>query len=108
MADPGFDLAEMRNAVKLGSIEWQRHVLERMANREIRRQEVLKVLLTGERIEVYPEDYPFPSALFLGWINKTPLHVVAAFSAARKTVYIITVYEPTRTHFESDFKTRKK
>jgi hypothetical protein len=108
MADPGFDLAEMRNAVKRGSIEWHRHALERMVSRGTKRDEVLNVLLSGERIEDYPEDYPFPSALFLAWINKRPLHVVVAFSTGRKIVYIITVYEPSRTHFEDDFKTRKK
>ena len=98
----------MRNAVELGRVEWHRHVLERMAERTITRQDVLKTLLNGERIEDYPHDYPLSSALFLGWVEERPLHVVAAFDPGRTTVAIITAYEPTLDRFEADFQTRRK
>jgi hypothetical protein len=88
-------------------IEWQRHALERMVERGIRRSEVLSVLLSGELIEDYPEDWPFPSGLFLGWVECRPLHVVAAFYTEGERAFIVTVYEPDLDHFEADFKTRK-
>jgi len=60
-----------------------------------------------ECIHVYPEDTPFPSALFFAFVEGKPLHVVAAFDKTEKKVYIITAYEPSLEVFESDFKTRK-
>ena len=38
-----------------------------MLERGISRSEVFEALLSGEEIENYPNDTPFPSALFLGW-----------------------------------------
>lgn len=107
MAD-GFDLEAMHFAVRRGRIEWNRHALERMAERGILREEVKAVLLHGKRIEDYPEDYPLPSALFLGRPHDRPLHAVAAFNADNGMVFIITVYEPDLDHFEPDLKTRRK
>ena len=66
------------------------------------------MLLEGERIEDYPDAYPLPAALFLGWPRGRSLHVVAALDTASKTAYVITAYEPTREQFEPDFRTRRK
>jgi hypothetical protein len=104
----GLDLEAMRFAVRRGRIEWQRHALERMVKRVILRQEIKQVLLKGELIEDYPEDYPFPSALFSGGTKERPLHVVAAWDAIQIMVFIITVYEPDLDHFEPDLRTRRK
>lgn len=71
------------------------------------RHDVLMTLLSGEKIEDYPESFPFPAALFLSWIDSRPLHVVAAFDPASHWVFIITVYRPDFEHFQQDFKTRK-
>ena len=90
-----------------GNIEWHRHGLERMLQRGISRKTVKEVLLTGEIIEDYSDDKPFPSALFLGWIEEEPFHVVAAFNHARNYCFVITVYKPDLEHFESDYKTRR-
>ena len=65
------------------------------------------MLRAGARIEDYPEDVPYPSALFLGWVEGKPLHVVAALDAPAQWAYIITAYEPDLEHFESDYRTRK-
>lgn len=102
------DLERMREAIQAGRVEWQRHALERMARRGIRREEVFQAMLTGERIEDYPDTKPFPSALFLGWSRVRPLHVVAAYDSLGDRAFIITVYEPDLEHFEPDFKTRRK
>ncbi len=66
------------------------------------------LLVTGVIIEDYPDDAPFPSALFLGWHASDPLHVVAALDTGRETVYIVTAYKPDLAHFMDDFRTRRK
>ena len=94
-------------AVENGNIEWQRHALEKIFEREISRKIVKEVLLSGEIIEDYPNSKPYPSALFLGLINDKPFHVVAAFDNESGYCFIITAYKPDLEHFEPDFKTRR-
>ena len=96
------------NAIENHQIEWRKHALQRMFERSIQREEVIKTLLRGEIIEMYKYDTPFPSMLYFAMVNNRPLHVVAAFEKVNSKVYIITAYEPNVEEFESDFKTRKK
>lgn len=104
----GFDIEHMRRILRDARIEWQRHALERMTTRNIRRSDVLEVLLSGELIEAYQDDRPFPSGLFLGWVASRPLHVVAALDADNNRVFVVTAYEPDLAHFEPDFKIRRR
>jgi hypothetical protein len=75
------DKDRLREAIQNGMIEWQTHALERMMKRGISREIVKQVLLEGEIIEDYPDDKPFPTALFLGWFQRNPLHVVTALDS---------------------------
>jgi hypothetical protein len=102
------NLAVLRDAVAAGSIEWRKHVLQKLAERGIAQQAVREVLLKGERIRDYTEDKPFPSALFLGYVSAKPLHVVAACDETCRQVFVITVYEPSLDVFESDYRTKRK
>ena len=95
-------------ALENGYIEWQRHALEQMMERGISRETVKEVLRNGELVEDYPDDKPYPSGLFLGWIKGKPLHVVAAFDSLTGWCFIITAYKPDLEHFESDYKTRRQ
>lgn len=99
---------KLKEAIDNGNIEWQRHALERMMERGISRNTVMKVLLTGEVIEDYADDKPFPSALFFGWIEGMPFHVVSAVNEEKCCCYIITAYRPGSEHFEADYKTRRE
>jgi len=101
------DRERLRIAIENENIEWQRHTLERMMKRGISREIVKKVLLTGEIVEDYPEDKPYPSALFFGMIANAPLHVVAALDPIGGYCFVITVYRPDLEHFESNYKTRR-
>ena len=69
---------------------------------------MIEVLRNSECIEDYPDDFPFPSALFLGWQGSQPVHVVAALNESPPEVFVITAYEPDLEHFEPDYKTRRK
>lgn len=99
---------KLRIALENGFIEWQRHALERMMERGISRESVKEILKKGEIIEDYPDDKPYPSALFLGWVRGEPLHAVAAFDSLTGWCFIITAYKPDLEHFESDYKTRRQ
>lgn len=78
-----------------------------MAERRISQATLLEALRAGERIEDYPDDEPYPSALFLASVAARPIHVVAAMDADSDWAYIITAYEPGLDHFSSDFRTRR-
>ncbi len=94
-------------SIQNGNIEWQTHALERMLKRGISREIVKQVLLGGEMIEDYPDDKPFPSALFLGWFQGEPFHVVSALDSLNGYCFVITVYRPDLDNFEPDYKTRR-
>ncbi len=67
-----------------------------------------QALLTGEIIERYPDDQPYPSCLVLGWLaSADPLHVVCSKGDFEPALRIVTVYEPDDALWESDYKTRK-
>ncbi len=100
--------SKLKSALDRSNIEWEGHVLERLILRRISLAAVIQVVGSGQLIEDYPDDRPYPSALFLGWIETKPLHVVAALNEAAPKVFIITAYEPDLKHFEPDFKTRRK
>ena len=84
------------------------HAVRRMFERKISESEVLEVLNSGETIEDYPADQPYPSSLLCGVVSARPLHVVAAASTESSERIIITVYEPDRDLCGPNFKTRKK
>ncbi|MFN3477111.1 MAG: DUF4258 domain-containing protein [Candidatus Methylomirabilales bacterium] len=64
--------------------------------------------MTGEVIEEYPNDTPYPSRLVLGWRGARPLHVVVADNPDSQETVVITVYEPDPEQREPDFRRRKK
>jgi hypothetical protein len=77
-----------------------------MFQRRVDEKDVRSVLETGEIIEVYPEDTPYPSRLILGWLESRPLHVVAADNIAYNETIVITVYEPEQDKWSLNFKRR--
>ena len=84
------------------------HAIQRMALRDdISEAEVHAVLTTGEAIEEYLDDTPFPSRLVLGWVGSRPLHVVAADNPEEEDTIVITVYEPEPDQWEVGFRRRR-
>ena len=103
-----FDVYGLKRNIEKGHVQWQQHALERIFQRGVKREDVFGVLQEGEIIEEYFDDKPWPSALFLGWVDGQPLHVVAAYSREFQKVAIVTVYEPSLEYFENDFRTRRR
>ena len=83
------------------------HAIQRMYQRSISEEEVRIVIKTGETIEDYSDDFPYPSRLVLGWHGPRPIHVVVADNTDNRENIVITVYEPDPAEWEADFKRRK-
>lgn len=83
------------------------HAIKRMYQRSISEPEVRHVIATGEIVEDYPDDTPYPSRLLLGWHGRRPLHVVVADNTDDRENIVITVYEPDPAEWDADFKRRK-
>ena len=98
---------EWIKAVEEGAVEWSAHALKTMFERDISREAVKHVIRTGEVIETYQEDRPFPSTLILGFWKNKPLHAVTAYDTAGSRLYIITAYVPDERHFQPDWKVRR-
>lgn len=82
------------------------HAIRRMFERKISVADVRRVLESGEVIEAYPDDEPYPSRLVLGWIGARPLHAVVADDLGAEEIIVITVYEPDPTLWENGFRRR--
>ena len=78
-----------------------------MYERGITTIDVKEVVRSGNIVEEYPDDKPFPSYLLLGYINNNPLHVVVAIDNNSKKAIIITVYKPDVLLWKDEFKKRK-
>lgn len=83
------------------------HAIARMVEREIGADDVRAVVEQGKEIESYPEDFPYPSRLVLGWRGTRPIHVVAADNATDNETIIVTVYEPDADLWQPGFEKRK-
>ena len=71
------------------------HAIQRMFERRITEDDVSHVLETGEVIESYEKDTPYPSRLLLGFCGSRPLHVVVADNQENRKTIVITVINRT-------------
>jgi hypothetical protein len=76
-----------------------------MRLREIDFDDVRRILDEGATIETYPDDTPFPSRLVLGWVERRPIHIVAA-DIAEGEVIVVTVYDPNPEEWSKDYRSR--
>lgn len=104
-----FPAKNLSSAIASGRYEWRHHALKRILKRKIRTGEVLETLKSGEIIEEYLDDFPFPAALFLGKTEgDVPLHVVVSYDEESDWAYIVTVYFPDSNRFEPGGRERKR
>ena len=68
-------------------IAFRVHAIQRMYERSITAEEVHTVIQTGETIEDYPNDFPYPSRLLLGWCGTERL-LKSAEEAARSGIQV--------------------
>jgi len=84
------------------------HALGRMFERQLGVEDVEAVIESGETIEDYPNDKPYPSRLVLGWRGARPVHIVVAHNLSDNELIVITVYEPDPGLWEADFTRRRR
>ena len=102
-----FEIERIRLLAGNEQMAFKRHALQRMAQRKIRVDDVKSAILTGSIIEEYPGDYPLPRCLIAGkGVNSSVYHVVAALG--EDMLWIITVYQPSLSEWESDLQTRRQ
>ena len=54
------EIATIRNLYESNSVRWSDHIIKRMFQRNISTNDIECVLMNGEIIEEYPDDYPYP------------------------------------------------
>ena len=105
--DGPFTIAEVAEAIAAERYQWQAHAVRRALQRGLSDEDVHEAIGKGSIIESYPDDEPLPSALVLGYNGTVPVHIVVAYDARERMVFIVTVYVPDREHFEADHRTRR-
>ena len=104
----GLSHERLRRALDQGRFEWSRHVRERLVERGLSQGAIVQALAAGTIIEDYAYNEPYPSALFLAWIEGQPVHVVAAHDEETDWAFIVTVYRPDEDRFGPDYATRRR
>ena len=90
-------LSEIIKCFDKDKILYTSHARKEMIDDEfgkIKVQEVVEAIHTGEIIEEYLDDKPYPSVLIFGKSRKKPIHIVCAYSDEDHVAIIITVYRP--------------
>lgn len=83
------------------------HARQRLIERGITVRDIMHCIASGEIIEQYEHDCPFPSALVLGAsVGGKYLHAV--LSHDDEFIYLITAYYPDRDIWNDDYRTRKE
>ena len=104
---PVLDILELRKLCTPKNIRITLHAAKRLEQRGIFLSDVMACIMSGEIIEQYPDDYPYPSCLILGLsLGDKFLHVVIGHHETE--LFLITAYFPSSDKWEDDFKTRKE
>ncbi|MCL2249370.1 MAG: DUF4258 domain-containing protein [Oscillospiraceae bacterium] len=99
------EIKQIQELYQVRAVELTDHYLNMLVKRSISFDDVRSAILSGIIIEQYPDDYPYPSCLILGYAQNEPLHIVAGLGNDK--LWIITTYKPDVDKWEDDFKTRK-
>jgi hypothetical protein len=101
------NIEKIKRLIKDGKIKWSGHILTRIQQRGIKIKDIIHCITNGEIIEYYPDDYPFPSCLILGYSDTDEgIHVVCALG--QDYVWMITAYYPDKNEWLEDLKTRRR
>lgn len=99
------DIDIIRAKIKKEEYELTLHAIKRRIERKISTRDIEHAILTGDIIEEYLEDKPYPSCLIAGQAeDERVIHVVCAIAPLVK---IITVYVPEEDEWDK-YKRRRK
>ena len=100
------DILELRKLYENDMVFLTSHCSLRLEQRNITEDDIESALNNGEIIEQYPDDYPWPSCLILGYSNNHPLHICMGSNG--DAAKLITAYWPDPKKWSADFKQRKE
>lgn len=102
---------DLREAVERGSVHVTDHADEEANNDSLTLTQVYDSLRSGQIIEDYPNDQPYPSCLVLGYCQSgtetEPVHSVWAYNQNSGFCVLITVYRPDPARWYGDYETRR-
>ena len=89
------NIAEIIKAIKNGQIRISDHADEEAETDNLIFNDIIESVYTGEIIENYPKDSPYPSCLIFAKTPKgDPIHSVWGYNAENEWSVLITVYRP--------------
>ena len=89
------ELSDITSAIIAGRIVPTDHADEKAEIEGLQMSEVHQATLRGEIIEDYPNDFPHPSCLILGYLDDgDPVHAVWAYNRSTEEAILVTVYLP--------------
>jgi hypothetical protein len=104
-------IQRIQECFESNSVFYTKHAKFEMENEEFGRildYEVYEAVCSGEIIEEYPEDRPYPSILIFGKTKADrPLHILCAYNEDENLTIIITVYHPD-PNLWIEYKRRRK
>ncbi|MBE0428051.1 MAG: DUF4258 domain-containing protein [Nitrospirae bacterium] len=101
-------IIDIIQAIQSGSIRITDHADEEAQNDKLSYEEIFFSILSGEIIEEYSDDKPYPSCLIYGNTFKSePIHSVWAYNRETKWAVLITLYRPNPSRW-INWQTRKK
>ena len=101
------DVDIIREKLKNRKVDWTKHCLNRLQQRDIAMSDVKKAVNNGKIIECYRDDAPYPSCLICGDVdNNITLHIVCGLS--NESIHMITAYYPDDKQWEDNVKRRRK
>ena len=99
-----FDIEKIKTYFNNDQFLITNHAQIRMFQRNISTNVIRSIIRNSEIIEMYLDDKPYPSALFLAYWKNKPIHFVIA--QCNDHARLITVYHPDKEKW-IDFKRRK-
>jgi hypothetical protein len=104
-------LSKIKESIIGRNVKFTSHAREEMERDEfgeIDKEEVYESILSGEIIEKYEDDKPYPSCLIFGKTPRgRPIHAVCAYVKDEKLTVIVTVYHPDPSKWIKYKKRRK-
>jgi len=102
------DIQDIISAIYDGRLRITDHAEEAAVDDHLAWDDIYYSVDSGEIIEDYPSDKPYPSCLVFGKSAKgEPIHSVWAYNPATQWCVIITVYRPAADLW-IDWRTRRK
>lgn len=100
-----YSIEQFKSLNRLNNIIITQHGRKRLIERKIKAIDICSAINTGTIIEDYPNSFPFPCCLILGYADRKPLHICASINEGY--IYIITAYVPDTDKWDLNLKTRK-